>query len=102
LKCFVDSGKQKPKLKQDLGKEKRGSQGPTSTFFSYASHSACSSPVAERRSIDSRRSSERGSKKKRKMLDLKTFVESKLLSKSEKMLEKLEVIVIVSRLINAN
>lgn len=46
--------------------------------------------MAQRRGPESRRASEKGTKKKI-MLDLKTFVESKILSKSEKMLEKLEV-----------
>ncbi|XP_035712762.1 protein unc-80 homolog isoform X4 [Folsomia candida] len=78
----------KPKLKPEGSiRGKRGSHGQTSPFFSY---SACSSPVAQRRSNDSRRGSERGSKKKISMLDLKSFVESKILSKSEKNLEKME------------
>lgn len=53
----------------------------------YSSYSACSSPVAERRST-SRRGSEKISKKKLIMSDLKAFVEMKLLSKSDKMLDK--------------
>ncbi|CAL8099332.1 unnamed protein product [Orchesella dallaii] len=63
-----------------------GGQGTSSQFFS---HSACSSPTVTRRGTSDRRSSEKGSKKKLTMLDLKTFVETKLLSKSEKMLEKI-------------
>lgn len=62
-----------------------GGQGPSSQFFS---HSACSSPTVQRRGATDRRASEKGSKRKLTMLDLKTFVETKLLSKSEKMLEK--------------
>ena len=70
-------------------KSRRGSKGGDgSQFFSF---SACSSPTSERRqrSNSQRRGSEKGSKKKLTMFDLKTFVETKLLSKSEKMLEKI-------------
>lgn len=62
-----------------------GGGGQSSQFFS---HSACSSPISQRRSVTDRRASEKGSKRKLTMFDLKTFVETKLLSKSEKMLEK--------------
>ena len=55
----------------------------------FISYSACSSPLSQRRGGDQRRGSEKGSKKKLTMMDLKTFVETKLLSKSEKMLEKI-------------
>ncbi len=67
------------------GTSTSGGQGTSSQFFS---HSACSSPTAQRRGVTDRRASEKGSKRKLTMLDLKTFVETKLLSKSEKMLEK--------------
>ena len=89
---------EKPKLKPKASlKQKRGSQDQSvsTTFFSY-SHSAHSSPVSQRRAHELRRGSEKvtstsvSGKKKITMLDLKTFVESKLLSKSEKALEKLE------------
>lgn len=67
------------------GSQGGAGQGSSSQFFS---HSACNSPTVQRRGTTDRRASEKGSKRKLTMLDLKTFVETKLLSKSEKMLEK--------------
>ncbi|CAG7787075.1 unnamed protein product [Allacma fusca] len=81
--------KDRSKLRTTSSTKGRSSgKGDGSQFFSF---SACSSPTSERRQRpgSQRRGSEKGSKKKLTMFDLKTFVETKLLSKSEKMLEKI-------------
>lgn len=80
-----DFDEEKIQLKPDLVRLARGSSTMSSQFSSF---SACSSPVTERRVITDRRGSEKISKKKLIMSDLKAFVEMKLLSKSDKMLEK--------------
>lgn len=75
----------KVKLKPSLSaKSNRGKGAPPQQFVSQ---SACSSPTVERRAT-SRRGSEKGSKKKLTMFDLRAFVETKLLSKSDKMIDK--------------
>lgn len=72
----------------DGGAGSSGMQNGVDSRGQGYSHSACNSPTVPRRANAERRASEKGSKRKLTMLDLKTFVETKLLSKSEKMLEK--------------
>ncbi len=80
-----DKEREKVKLKPAYStKNTRTSPQASPQFFSY---SACSSPTVERRAT-SRQGSEKGGRKKLTMSDLRAFVETKLLSKSDKMVDK--------------